>query len=171
MKLEGTFKIPADRERVYEHLLNPDSLAKSLPGCQKLEPQPDGSYRAEMKVGIAAVKGTYHGRVEILDPVPPEHFRMKVEGQGTGGFLKGEGTLALSGDGAGTEIRYSGEAQVGGVIASVGQRLVLAAAKQVVNQFFRAFSKVLAQSPAPVSETPPSAPPPPDSPLSGTSGP
>jgi uncharacterized protein len=160
VKLEGTFKIPAARKRVYEHLLNPDSLAKSLPGCQKLEPQADGSYRAEMKVGIAAVKGTYHGRVEILDPVPPEHFRMKVEGQGTGGFMKAEGTLALSGDGAETEIRYAGEAQVGGVIASVGQRLILAAAKQVVNQFFQAFSKVLAQSSAAAPEAPPSAAPP-----------
>jgi uncharacterized protein len=160
VKLEGTFKIPAARERVYEHLLNPDSLAKSLPGCEKLEPQTDGSYRAEMKVGIAAVKGTYHGRVEILDPVPPEHFRMKVEGQGTGGFMKAEGTLTLAGDGAETEIRYSGEAQVGGVIASVGQRLVLAAAKQIVNQFFKAFSKALGAAPAAAAEEPPSAAPP-----------
>lgn len=143
MKLEGTYRIAARRETVWQHLLNPDSLAQSLPGCQKLEPQPDGSYGAEMQVGIAAVKGTYHGRVEILDAVAPEHFRMTVEGRGTGGFLKGEGTLTLSDDGAGTEIRYSGEAHVGGVIASVGQRLVLAAARQIVNQFFQAFAKQL----------------------------
>ncbi len=155
MKLEGTYKIPAAREAVWKGLLDPESLARSLPGCQKLEPQPDGSYRAEMKVGVAAVKGTYHGRVEILDPVPHEHFRMKVEGQGTGGFLKGEGTLTLAGDGAATEIRYAGEAQVGGVIASVGQRLVLAAARQVVGQFFQAFAKQLAASDASV---PPASP-------------
>jgi uncharacterized protein len=145
MKLEGTFMIPAPRQTVWERLLNPEVLAKSLPGCEKLEPQPDGSYHAEMKVGIASVKGTYHGRVEILDFVPPERFRMKVEGKGTGGFLKGEGTLTLLGDGAETLVGYSGEAQVGGVIAGVGQRLVLAAARQIVQQFFQAFSKQLAQ--------------------------
>ncbi len=145
MKLEGTYMIAAPRETVWQHLLNPESLAKSLPGCEKLEPQPDGSFRAEMKVGIAAVKGSYHGRVEILDPVPPERFRMKVEGKGTGGFLKAEGTLTLLGTGPETLVGYSGEAQVGGLIASVGQRLVLGAARQIVQNFFQAFSKQVTQ--------------------------
>lgn len=145
MKLEGTYMIAAPRETVWQHLLNPESLAKCLPGCEKLEPQPDGSFRAEMKVGIAAVKGSYHGRVEILDPVPPERFRMKVEGKGTGGFLKAEGTLTLLGTGSETLVGYSGEAQVGGLIASVGQRLVLGAARQIVQNFFQAFSKQVAQ--------------------------
>ncbi len=141
MKIEGTYSIHAPRETVWEHLLNPETLAKCLPGCDKLEPQPDGSYRTEMKVGIASVKGCYHGRVEILDAVPPEHFRMKVEGQGAGGFMKGEGTLTLVKGESDTLVGYSGEAQVGGVIASVGQRLVQAAARQIVNQFFQAFSR------------------------------
>ncbi len=144
MKLEGTYLIAAPRETVWQHLLNPETLAKSLPGCEKLEPQPDGSFRAEMKVGIAAVKGSYHGRVEILEPLPPERFRMKVEGQGTGGFLKAEGTLTLLGTGSETLVGYSGEAQVGGLIASVGQRLVLGAARQIVQHFFQAFSKQIA---------------------------
>jgi uncharacterized protein len=146
MKIEGTYMIAAPRETVWQHLLNPESLAKSLPGCEKLEPQPDGSFHAEMKVGIAAVKGSYHGRVEILDPVPPERFRMKVEGKGTGGFLKAEGTLTLLGTGSETLVGYSGEAQVGGVIASVGQRLVQGAARQIVQNFFQAFAKQVAQT-------------------------
>jgi carbon monoxide dehydrogenase subunit G len=144
MKIEGTFMVPAPRQTVWEHLLNPETLAKSLPGCEKLESQSDGSYHAEMKVGIAAVKGNYRGRVEILEPVPHEHFRMKVEGKGTGGFLKGEGLLTLIGNGNETLVGYTGDAQVGGVIASVGQRLVQAAARQIVQQFFQAFSKQLA---------------------------
>lgn len=141
MKLEGTYTVPASRETVWQHLMNPESLGRALPGCEKMEPNPDGSFQAELKVGIAAVKGTYHGRVEILDVVPPERYRMKVEGKGTGGFLKGEGTLALSGDARETVITYSGEAQVGGIIAGVGQRLMLGAAKQIVNQFFEALAR------------------------------
>src|SRR5207244_11079646 len=74
--------------------------------------------RSSDLVGIAAVKGAYRGRVEVLDAVPPEHFRMKVEGQGTGGFLRGEGTLNLVAEGAGTLLQYSGDAQVGGEVRS-----------------------------------------------------
>lgn len=146
MKLEGTYTVSAPRDIVWQHLLSPQTLARAMPGCEKLEPNPDGSYRAEFKIGIAAVKGAYHGRVEILEPVPPECFRMKVEGQGTGGFLQGEGTLHLAERDGGTVITYSGEAEVGGIIASVGQRLVLAAAKQIVHQFFEAFAREVRQA-------------------------
>lgn len=149
MKIEGRTRIPAARAIVWERLLDPQALARSIPGCEKIEPNADGSYLAELKVGIAAVKGSYHSRIEILDQVPPEHYRMKVEGHGTGGFMKGEGTLTLSEEATETMINYSGEVQVGGVIASVGQRLILAAAKQIVNQFFQAFSnQVLASAPS-----------------------
>ena len=127
--------------------MDPEMLARSLPGCEKIEPDGDGSFLAELKMGIAAVKGTYRARIEILDPVPLERYRMKVEGQGTGGFLKGEGNLALTDCGSGTLVTYSGEAQVGGIIASVGQRLIQSAAKQIVNQFFESFSKQIQQTP------------------------
>ena len=141
MKLEGSYKVAAPCDVVWNNLLNPDVLARAIPGCEKLEPNPDGSYNAELKMGIAMVRGTYRGRVEILDQVPPQHFRMKVEGQGSGGFLKGEGTLTLTGSGGETVISYTGEAQVGGLFASVGQRMILAAARQIVEQFFQAFAK------------------------------
>src|SRR5579863_7730978 len=141
MKLEGTYTIHAPQEIVWKQLLNPDVLARSIPGCEKLEPNPDGSYNAELKMGIAMVRGTYRGRVELLDQVPPEHFRMKVDGQGSGGFLKGEGTLTLAESGNEILISYMGEAQVGGLFASVGQRMILSAARQIVEQFFEAFQK------------------------------
>ncbi|HMD97892.1 MAG TPA: carbon monoxide dehydrogenase subunit G [Terriglobia bacterium] len=144
MRVEGAYIIPADRDVVWQSLLDPEVLSRSLPGDGKLKPNSDGSFHAELKVGIAAVKGTYHGHIQILDAVAPEHYRMKVEGQGTGGFVRGEGTLTLSQNGAGgTVIAYAGDAQVGGVIANVGQRLMQGAAKQIVGKFFLEFSKQL----------------------------
>jgi carbon monoxide dehydrogenase subunit G len=157
MKIEGHYTVSATREVVWQQLLNPEALARAIHGCQKLEPNPDGSYHAELSVGIAAVKGKYRGRIEILDPVPLEHYRMKVDGQGTGGFLKGEGTIRLADAGAETLINYSGDAQVGGVIASVGQRLIQAAAKQIVAHFFETFAKQIASSQPPSAAGPASA--------------
>lgn len=150
MQLAGQFTLAAARRVVYEKLLDPQTLARALPGCEALKPHPDGGFRAEMKIGIAAVRGNYRGRVEILDAKPPESFRLRVDGQGPGGFVKGEGTLRL--EEAGEEetlVNYSGEAQVGGTIAGVGQRLLQAAARQVIDQFFEAFAKQLPQKPAP----------------------
>ena len=143
MKVEGSYQVTAPQEVVFKQLLDPAVLARALPGCEKLEPNPDGSYQAAMKVGIAAVKGTYQGRVEILDQKPPERFRIRVNATGKGGFLKGDGEIALAPSGGGTTVSYSGEAQVGGMIAAVGQRLIQAATKQIVSQFFQAFAKQL----------------------------
>jgi carbon monoxide dehydrogenase subunit G len=140
MKVEGSYKVPGSRETVYKLLLNREALLNAFPGCQKLTSNQECSYDAEMCVGIAAVKGTYQGRVEILDQKPPERFRMRVNLHGKGGFLKGEGEIVLSSSGDETTVSYSGETQVGGMIAAVGQRMIQAASRQIVSQFFQAFA-------------------------------
>jgi len=153
MKVEGSYRLTAPRETVYKHLMNPDVLARAMPGCEKLTPNPDGSFSAEMKIGIAFAKGRYRGRVEVLDTLAPEHYRLKVEAQGAGGFVIGDGTLALTEDAGGTLIRYFGDAQVGGPIASVAQRLMAGAARQMAQQFFEAFSKAIQQTQGDVGPT------------------
>lgn len=145
MKVELSYTIPAPRETVWQGLLDPEILARCLPGCRKLEPNPDGSFRAEMLVSIGPVKGNFHGHVQILDAVPPEHFRLRVEARGTGGFVNGEATLTLSnGDAMSAVIHCAADAQVGGMMASVGQRLFSGAALKVSHQFFQAFQRELA---------------------------
>lgn len=148
MKIQGSYKIPTAREVVYKHLLDPEALAQALPGCEKLTEHDACSYDAEICVGIAAVKGTYQGRVEILDQNPPESFRMRVNAHGNSGFLKGEGEIVLTGSGDETTVSYSGETQVGGLIAAVGQRMIQAASRQIVSQFFQAFAKQIQQNAA-----------------------
>jgi carbon monoxide dehydrogenase subunit G len=144
MRIEGSQKIALPRETVWRGLLDPRILARSLPGCKQLEPNADGGFRAEMVVGVGPVKGIFHGHVQILDAVPPDHYRMKVEGKGPGGFVNGEGTFELTDDEAsGTVIHYAADAQVGGMIASVGQRLLHGSALKVVHQFFAAFAAQL----------------------------
>jgi len=78
-----------------------------------------------------------------LDPNPPERFRIRVNAQGKGGFLKGEGEIILTGSEGETTVSYSGETQVGGLIAAVGQRMIQAATRQIVTQFFQAFAEQL----------------------------
>jgi uncharacterized protein len=146
MKIQGSYNIPAAPEVVYRHLLDPEALARALPGCEKLTEYDACSYDAEICVGIAAVKGTYRGRVEILDQKPPERFRMRVDARGKSGFLKGEGEIVLSASGEETTVSYAGETQVGGMIAAVGQRMIQAASRQIVTQFFQAFAKQIQES-------------------------
>ena len=141
MKIHGTHQIQAPRDRVFAALIDSQVLQRCIPGCESLEKIGDNAYVATMKAGIGPVKGTFKGHVSLEDVQPPMHYRMIVDGKGGPGFVKGTGDFSLNETGAATDIAYFGEMQVGGVIASVGQRMVEAAAKMLAGKFFSELEK------------------------------
>lgn len=146
MKVQGSALLPATREKVWDLLNDPERLAKCLPGAERLVPDGPDHYKVAMKFGLAAFSGKFQGSVEIAEKKPPASLKMRVEGRGAPGFMKGEGTISLREKGGATEVAYDGEAQVGGVIASVGQRMIEAASKKIVQQFFDAAATELKTS-------------------------
>jgi carbon monoxide dehydrogenase subunit G len=154
VKVSGSHTLNAPRERVWQLLNDPAFLKASLPGCESLDATGPDQYQATLTIGIAAVKGKYTGSVALSEKEPPQRFKMRVEGKGTGGFMQGTGILELADDPQGTKVAYEGDIQVGGPIASVGQRLLDGAAKMMVGQFFTAVNAQLAARSAP-----PTAPP------------
>ena len=138
MKLEGTHQIEAPRERVYQALTDPEVLQRCIPGCERLEKTAEDTYSATIRAGVGTIKGIFNGTVKLKDMRPPEHYRIEVEGKGAPGFLKGSGDLDLEAEGETTVIKYTGEVQVGGTIASVGQRMIQGTMKMMASQFFTA---------------------------------
>src|SRR3981081_3031776 len=90
MKIEGSAAIPAARDKVWAAFLDPAILAQALPGCEKLEAIGPNEYKATMKVGVAAIKGTFDGKVKLSDLEPPHRYRMAGEGSGGTSFLPGD---------------------------------------------------------------------------------
>jgi carbon monoxide dehydrogenase subunit G len=140
MKIEGTHLLRARRERIYGALTDPGVLQRCIPGCERLEKTGEDSYAATLRTGVGSIKGLFKGNVRLEEMRPPSHYRLVVDGKGQPGFLKGAGNLDLeeADDGEGTIIKYTGDVQVGGTIASVGQRMIQGAAKMMAAQFFTA---------------------------------
>jgi uncharacterized protein len=138
MKVEGTQKLHAAPDRVYAALIDPAILQKCIPGCESLEQTGDNIYAATLKAGVGAIKGKFKGDVHLEDMRPPEHYRIVVQGKGAMGFARGAADFDLENDNVETLVRYSGELQIGGTIASVGQRMIEAAAKMMASRFFAA---------------------------------
>ncbi len=134
MKIKGTYTFEAPRDVVWQALIDPDVLAKTLPGCEKLEKVGENDYKGALNIRIGPVQGTFQGTVTLLDLNPPETYRMQVNGQGPAGFMRGEGDIRLEDQGETTLLYYDGEAQVGGRIASVGQRLIDSTSKSLTRR-------------------------------------
>ncbi|HTM11622.1 MAG TPA: carbon monoxide dehydrogenase subunit G [Bryobacteraceae bacterium] len=137
MKISGTYTLPLPQERAYAVMQDPAVLARAMPGCESLEKIGPDEYRMKMKMVLASLSGAFEGKVRITDQAPPSSFRLVVEGNGRVGFLKGDGLLKLTpAEGGGTVVAYDGDAQVGGTIAAVGQRLIDGTAKTMIKKFF-----------------------------------
>lgn len=156
MKVEGSHPFPIAPQGLWDILSDPAALARAIPGCEGLRPTGPDEFEATLRIGVAAVRGTYVGKVRIADKAPPSHYRLLAEGSGTPGFVKGNALIRLEPDGAGTRMVVSGEAEVGGLIAGVGQRMLGGVAKMMLDQFFKGIEGLL---PAPaVAAAEPQAP-------------
>lgn len=122
-------------------MIDPEVLAKATPGCQSFQEVEPDTFEVEMKLGIAAVRGNYRGKVAVRDKQEPEQFRLDISGEGSPGFVNTSMSIKLEDLGDKTKIEYEGEAQVGGLIAGVGQRMLGGVAKMILGQFFKAMEK------------------------------
>ncbi|MCZ6876173.1 MAG: carbon monoxide dehydrogenase subunit G [bacterium] len=139
--MQGNYTLQAPRDKVWAFLMQPESMAKIMPGCERLEEVAPDTFEATLKLGIAAVQGTYAGTVQLLDKTAPSHFRMLIDGSGTAGFVKGEASIDLTEQDGVTVLTYNADTQVGGLIASVGQRMISGVAKMIINQSLNKLSE------------------------------
>ncbi len=148
MQLSGDYTFDAPVEQVWQFMLDPDVLMACLPGCERLDLVGEDEYTATMTIGVAMIKGKYEGRVKISDKNEPSSYRMLIEGKGPQGQVSGDGLLELSEQDGGTLVNWSGDANVRGTLARVGNRVIQPAAKMIVGQFFKCLEAKAKDTPA-----------------------
>lgn len=159
MKVSGTYTLDAPRQQVWDALNDIDVLARVVPGCQRLEQIGENEYEGTLKIGIAAVRGTYSGKIRITDIQAPSHYKLIANGRSSSGVVDGSGTVDLEEQDGKTILTYGGDADIGGTLASVGQRLIEGASRQLLNQSLKALAAQIAERAAPAAEeaAPPAA--------------
>jgi carbon monoxide dehydrogenase subunit G len=144
MTMTGEVQLPAAREAVWAKLNDPEILKVCIPGCQQLDKLSDTEFQAIATNKIGPVKATFKGKVTLSDLDPPNGY--KISGQGDGGvagFAKGGASVTLTPNGDGTMLSYTVEAQIGGKLAQIGQRLINGAAKKLADDFFEKFAEAV----------------------------
>jgi uncharacterized protein len=146
VELTARYMFPAPATLVWELLMDPQVIASCLPGSEQFESIGEDQYRVVLRAGVAAISGSFEGTVVIADKQPPVSYRLIVEARGRSGFVKGESMIKIADDPEGVVVEVAATAHIGGLIAQVGQRLLGATAKMMMDRFFRCMLQKLPSS-------------------------
>jgi carbon monoxide dehydrogenase subunit G len=137
MRLSGSRLFRAEPEALWEFLLTPERLRQCLPGCERMEAVGGDTFTASMRLGIGFLKGSYNGTIRVSEQRYPDSLVLAVSGGGALGNLDASGRLTFLKLGAArTDLRYDGQASVGGRIAMVGETLIRSTAERLTGLFF-----------------------------------
>jgi carbon monoxide dehydrogenase subunit G len=144
MKVSGDTVLHADAETVWRTVTDPQVLVRTIPGCERLKVTGPDAYAMTVSAGVASIKGTYDGKVALTDQIRPSSFVLRASGAGASGTIRTDVAVTLSDGGDGTtSLRYDADADVGGAVGGVGQRVLTSVAKNMAGQFFANVDDVL----------------------------
>lgn len=145
--LTGEVQLPAARDAVWAKLNDPEVLRTCIPGCELLDKLSDTEFQAIAVTKIGPVKARWKGKVRLTDLDPPNSYRISGDGEGgIAGFARGGAAISLVDKDGGTLLSYTAEAQIGGKIAQLGQRLVVGASKKIAAEFFTKFASAVSSA-------------------------
>ena len=144
MQIQGDYTFDGPRQAVWDLLQDPDVLQAAMPGAKKMEKTGEDEYKATIQVKVGPVGGVFDTTIALTDKTPPEQYTMNVKSQGPTGFANGAAVVKLEEtDPATTTMRYDATLQVGGRLASVGQRMLDTVSKSLVRQSLEAMNGAL----------------------------
>ena len=142
MEMEGTRALAVTQLQAWEALNDPEVLKLCIPGCDKVQATGDNQYAVGVAVKVGPVSAKFNGKITLSEIHPPESYTISFDGQGgVAGFGKGTSQVRLTPQpgGPGCVLDYKVQAQVGGKIAQVGQRLIDGVARSMAEDFFKRF--------------------------------
>jgi len=128
-------------EALWQALNDPAVLVKCIPGCKEMIPDGEDRFKLVLNLKVASVGGSFEGEISLSDKVPPAQCKVAVSGEGSLGQGSGVAAFSLEAQPAGTLMRYSGEGEIGGLVAGVGQRILKGVSKYLIGQFFKALRR------------------------------
>jgi carbon monoxide dehydrogenase subunit G len=139
-------RIAAPQERVWEFLLDPDSLGPCGPGVESVEVIDETHYRAIVKVGIAQFRARFKVNLELThtEPISQAHVRGTAHAPGTAVDATARMNLESAGENE-TIMTWEADVNVSGQLAAVGTRLINWTANKLIAQTFDCVRSSLAE--------------------------
>ncbi|HEY0756480.1 MAG TPA: SRPBCC domain-containing protein [Ktedonobacteraceae bacterium] len=142
MKLNGTHKFKANSTRVFNAMLDPTILQKSIPGCESVTLLDATRLQVNVMVPLPGLKGSYAVVVNLLQRQAPNLIVLGIKRQGRGGSVDAVANINIADDADGSLVTYDANADLSGAVAvagTVGKPLV----NNTLNTIFENLDKAL----------------------------
>jgi uncharacterized protein len=150
MRISGHDIVPFPVEKVWDALLDPAVLVRTIPGCERLETTGEHTYAMTVSAGVAAIRGTYDGTCALSDLKEHESLVMQLQGAGAPGTIGATVNVSFETPEPGqTRISYDADAIVGGMVGGVGQRMLGSVSKRMAGEFFGNVANAIAGTAVP----------------------
>lgn len=136
MNFSGSYVFNATAKEVWDLLMDPQSLARCIPGCENITETGLGRYRATVSVAKGPFNGRYQLEVTLTDLDPVRSYRMVIEGIGSAGFASGDAQITLEPGRGTTTVRMAGTAEAKGIMGRIAQGLVGDKSQGLLDRFF-----------------------------------
>ena len=138
MLIEGRFALNAPIEKLWDHLLDPETLGSCMPGAEKVERIDETTYDAVVKQKVGPIKVKLKFRNVLTKLEPPNHMELEGQGEDTTklGHFKQKTVVDLTETADGeVEVVYKANVNLVGKLAKFGDRIMKSKAKDVEKQF------------------------------------
>jgi carbon monoxide dehydrogenase subunit G len=146
MMMEGRFILKAPIQKVWDTLLEPETLLSCIPGAEKIERVDERTYDCVIKQKVGPISVKFKFKSTITKSEPPRH--MEVEGEGedigkAGHFMQKSVVELREISEKEVEVAYKTDAMIVGKLAMFGDRIMRAKAKKVEEEFTMALQERL----------------------------
>jgi carbon monoxide dehydrogenase subunit G len=138
----GTPEIAASPERVWQRLLDPRFVARSVPGVESVEVIDARRFQVISGFGVGSLKARLTITGEMFDIVPGTSAKMKMQGKAAGTAVDVLSTIAIQeGEGGRVRLAWSATSELSGPLATMGTGLIEGIARKLTEQFWSDFAR------------------------------
>ena len=155
MKVQQSFVIDQPRERVWRFFEDVPEVARCVPGVESVEVVDDEHSKVLMTQSVGPMSATFDLKMRVTERVPADRMQFTAIGKavkGAAGNVRSVNTVTLAPDGGGTKVSLESDFAMGGVLGSVGQKVIAKQASGITEQFATALERALNGEPSTAAE-------------------
>ena len=124
--------------------MDTDTLARIVPGISRLEKTGDNKFKSILEIKLGPVNSSFTGDLQLEEITEQKGFTLKVQQNSKIGNANAAIKITLLPvNDSQTEVAFTGDVKLSGMLAGMGQRLVGGVSNTLTKQFFSNLEKEL----------------------------